>query len=98
MRLRHHGAGHDEPVTPTDRIVAAMVAGMGLFAVVRNRRFAEASIAASHKYFGIRLREDTRAYRFNWIWSRTIAIVVGSLMVIAGGLGAIGVDWRDIYR
>ena len=60
---------------------------MGLYAVVRNRRFAEASVAASENHFGVRLREGTRAYRFNWIFSRSMAIGVGTLMMIGGFLG-----------
>ncbi|MBW6439730.1 hypothetical protein KZ829_38975 [Actinoplanes hulinensis] len=40
----------------------------------------------------------SRAYRFNWILSRTMAIVMGMVMLVGGTSRAIGIDWRDIYR
>ncbi|MBG0569257.1 hypothetical protein [Actinoplanes aureus] len=85
-------------MTSGERLIAGLVAVMGLYAVVRNRSFAEASVVSSRRDFGIHLREGSRAYRFNWIFSRTMAITVGVVMLVGGTLGAIGIDWRDIYR
>lgn len=96
--IRLSRIGHCVSVTIVERVSAGVVAAIGLYAAVRNRYFAEASVATSRKHFGIHLREGSRAYRFNWIFSRTLTIVIGALMLILGGLGAIGIDWREIYR
>jgi hypothetical protein len=85
-------------MTIAERLLSGFVGAMGLYAVVRNRSMAESSVVSSRRYFGIHLRDGSRAYRFNWIFSRTLAIVVGTLMLVAGSLGVIGIDWRDFYR
>jgi hypothetical protein len=90
--------GKDADVTIVERFIAGWVAALGSYGVVRNRSVAEASVVSSRRYFGIHLREGSRAYRFNWIFSRTIALVVGTVMLVCGLLGVVGIDWRDIYR
>ncbi len=85
-------------MTIAERLIAGCAGAMGLYAVVRNRSVAEASVVSSRRYFGIQLRDGSRAYRFNWIFSRTLALVVGTLLLVCGSLGAIGIDWRDFYR
>jgi hypothetical protein len=82
-----------------ERVSAGVVAAIGLYAAVRNRYFAEASVATSRKHFGIHLREGSRAYRFNWIFSSVLAIVIGTLMVFLGGRGpSESTGARSIYR
>jgi hypothetical protein len=70
--------GKEVVMTSGERLIAGLVAAMGLYAVVRNRSFAEASVVSSRRDFGIDLREGSRAYRFNWVFSRTMAIGVVS--------------------
>jgi hypothetical protein len=91
-------AGNSASVTIGERLIAGWALGMGIFALARNRSLAEASVVSSRRYFGISLREGSRAYRFNWVFCRTITIVVGTSMLICGGLGVVGIDWRGIYR
>ena len=81
-----------------ERLIAGFVAVMGVYSVMRNRSVAESSVVSSRRYFGIHLREGSRAYRFNWIFSRSLAVVVGTFLAVCGALGVFGVDWRDIYR
>ena len=71
---------------------------MGLFALYENKAFARASTKSSREQFGRPLREGSREHRFNRVFTRTLAIVVGSLLVIGGVLAGLGIDWRDIYR
>jgi len=90
--------GKDADVTIVERLIAGVVAALGLCGVVRNRSIAKASVVKSRRYFGIHLREGSRAYRFNWIYSRILAVVAGTVMFVCGLLGVFGIDWRDIYR
>ncbi len=81
-----------------ERVGAVAVAAMGLFAVIANKRFARASIVSSREFFGDRLPEGSRRYRFTIAYSRTIAIIAGSLMFVFGTLDVLGIDWRAVYR
>lgn len=78
-----------------DRAVAVLIALAGLGAVVFNRRFGRSSVTSSREFFGRELREGSREYRFMVLYSRVIAVVVGSLMFLAGTLDLLGISWRD---
>lgn len=80
------------------RAVDALVALCGLAVIFFNKRFADASVKTSQEVFGISLREGTRAYKINRIYSRSLAILVGTVMFIGGTLGALRVDWRSLYQ
>jgi hypothetical protein len=90
--------GKEVAMSIGERLISGLVAVMGLIALLENKAFARSSVQSSSRYFGIDLREGTRAYRFNWVFSRTMASVVGTLLFVAGILGVAGIDWRDIYR
>jgi hypothetical protein len=98
QRFSCPAGGKDVPMSIGERLIAGCVAVMGLYGLLENEAFARSSVRTSSRYFGIDLRKGSRAYRFNWVFSRTMAIVVGTLMFVAGILGVAGFDWRDIYR
>ncbi|WP_306214346.1 hypothetical protein [Actinoplanes sp. RD1] len=72
-----------------------MVSWGGLLAAINNRRFAEASHDSSAKVFGRPVREGSRESRFMNVWSRTIAVLVGSGLFVMGTLGTLGVIWES---
>src|SRR5690349_22519299 len=96
QRFRRPAGGNDVVMSIGERLISGCVAVMGLFALMENEAFARSSVQASSRYFGIDLRKGSRAYRFNWVFSRTMATVAGTLMFVVGILGVAGIDWRDI--
>jgi hypothetical protein len=79
-----------------DRLVSVGCAVLGAYAVVANRKFGQAGPTNSKRYFGRDIPEGGREYRFMVAYGRVLAIVVGSLMLFLGTLGAFGVDWRAV--
>jgi hypothetical protein len=73
------------------RVAAVFVALIGIGAVVMNRRFGRASVDASRNFYGIDLSEGSRRRRFTVVYSRILAVVVGSAMAVTGILMAVGV-------
>ncbi|MFI7543746.1 hypothetical protein [Actinoplanes sp. NPDC049599] len=81
-----------------DRLINAACALLGAYAVVANRTFGQAGPANAKRHFGRDIPEGGREYRFLVAYGRTLAIVVGSLMLFFGTLGALGVDWRALLK
>jgi hypothetical protein len=73
------------------RVVAALVALIGIGAVVMNKRFGRASLDASRNFYGIKLPEGSRRQRFTVAYSRTLAVAIGSALAVMGALAAIGI-------
>jgi hypothetical protein len=73
------------------RAVAAFVALIGIGAVVMNKRFGRASLDASRNFYGVTLPEGSKRQRFTVAYSRILAVVIGSILAVAGILGTIGV-------
>ncbi len=69
-----------------DGAIAAIVALMGVVAVVGNRRFAPAASGG---------RPGNRTHV---IACRVFAVVVGSMLLSMGALGVFGIDYRDLSR
>jgi hypothetical protein len=77
------------------RIGHGLVAILGLAAALSNKRFARASTASSKEFFGRDVREGSREHKAMQVWSRTIAILVGTVMFVAGVLGVFGISWQE---
>lgn len=77
---------------------SALIALCGLGVIILNRRFARAGVVTSREFFGRKMPEGGREYRFSVLYSRVIVILVGTICLVGGTLGALGIDWRHIYR
>ncbi|WP_305787193.1 hypothetical protein [Symbioplanes lichenis] len=85
-------------MTVAERVFAAWVLAMGLFAMIGDRWFAESSVQAARTQLDRPLPEGSRVYRVTWVFSRTTAVVVGNRPASTGALGVVGIDWRDLHR
>lgn len=75
------------------RVFYAVIALGGIATVIANRHFAAASERTSDDVFGRPVRPGSARQRFMAAWSRTMAVVVGTTIFVAGTLGALGVIW-----
>ena len=65
-----------------DVVIGLAVAAVGLFAVIANKRFGDASVDTTRSFF--RLNPEGKSRTFMIAWSRTVAVLVGAGMVIGG--------------
>lgn len=77
------------------RVFYVLIALAGLAAAIANRRFATASERSSAQHFGREIRPGSKEHRFMVIWSRTLAVLVGTTIFVLGILGALGIIWTD---
>ncbi|MCA2211673.1 hypothetical protein [Jidongwangia harbinensis] len=80
-----------------ERTTSVIVALAGLAIVILNRRFGRVAITNSREIFGRDIRKGTREYRVMVLYSRTLAVIVGSLMLILGTLDALMIDYRGAF-
>jgi hypothetical protein len=81
-----------------DRVISTLVALIGLGLIITNRKFPDISMANSREIFGREIHEGSREHKFAIIFSRSLALFVGSVMLVFGTLDALMIDWRDALR
>ncbi|MFB9236584.1 hypothetical protein ACFFWC_13655 [Plantactinospora siamensis] len=74
-----------------NRVMAAMAVVVGILAMIQNKRFGDAGIETSRRFYRIDLPPGTRRRAFTIWYGRILAVVVGAAMVVLGTLGAVGV-------
>jgi hypothetical protein len=77
-----------------DRVLSAFAALTGLALIILNRHAPRIAMTNSREVFKREIRKGTREYRFAVIFSRSLAVFVGSGMLIMGTLDAFMIDWR----
>jgi hypothetical protein len=75
------------------RILAVLLALAGVAAIVANKQFARSSARSSREIFGRDV--GSREARFQAVFTRVLAVVVGAALVVMGVLGAFGVIWNE---
>jgi hypothetical protein len=63
-------------------VIGVVVIAVGLLAVLANKRFGDASVDTTRSFF--RLNPEGKSRTFMIVWSRAVAVIVGSGMVIGG--------------
>ena len=79
-----------------DRLAPALVALIGLALIVMNRKAPDVAMTNSRAIFGREIRAGSREHRFTVIFARSLAIFVGSVMMVGGTLDALWSDWRGV--
>ena len=75
------------------RLVYAALVLAGALALLYNRRVGETSVRASYRWLRADVPADAPPHRFALTWSRTVAVLCGSALVVGGMLGIFGLGW-----
>ncbi len=78
-----------------DRLFGLFAIGMGVFAVVARERFVRGSLDTSRNVFGRDVRPGTREHAFMTRFTRVWVTLCGTVLVMLGTLGLLGVIWQD---